>query len=63
MGLELQDALRPYDMLSRGQQHRVDIARLLSSERMVFDEFTSYLDRNSAIELAQRLNKYWVCVS
>lgn len=59
VGLDLQDALRPYDMLSRGQQHRVDISRLLSSERMVFDEFTSYLDRSSAIELAQRLNKYW----
>lgn len=59
VGLGLEDALRPYDMLSRGQQHRADIARLLAYESVIFDEFTSYLDRGSAIELAQRLNQYW----
>lgn len=59
VGLEIRDTLRPFDMLSRGQQHRAVIARALGQSMVVFDEFTSYLDRASAVELAQSLAKYW----
>lgn len=42
--------IKPYHLLSTGQQMRVDIARaiLSESETIVFDEFTSTIDRTVA---------------
>lgn len=42
--------LKPYHVLSGGEQFRCDLARALLSERsmIVFDEFTSVVDRNVA---------------
>lgn len=42
--------LKPYQVLSQGEQMRIDIARaMLSKEKtIVFDEFTSTVDRNVA---------------
>lgn len=42
--------LKPYDVLSNGEKMRVDLARALLSdnELVVFDEFTSVVDRNVA---------------
>lgn len=42
--------LKPYDVLSNGEKMRVDLARafLESDDLVVFDEFTSVVDRNVA---------------
>lgn len=41
--------LKPYSVLSNGEKMRVDLARaLLEKERVVFDEFTSVVDRRVA---------------
>ena len=42
--------LKPYSVLSNGQKMRVDLARsiLEKNEMIVFDEFTSVVDRNVA---------------
>lgn len=42
--------LKPYSVLSNGQQMRVDLARAIleQNEMIVFDEFTSVVDRNVA---------------
>lgn len=42
--------LKPYDVLSNGEKMRVDLARCLLDDRdvVVFDEFTSVVDRNVA---------------
>jgi ABC-type dipeptide/oligopeptide/nickel transport system ATPase subunit len=42
--------LKPYSVLSNGQKMRVDLARAILSEKdlIVFDEFTSVVDRNVA---------------
>lgn len=42
--------LKPYDVLSNGQKMRADLARaiLLKKPLIVFDEFTSVVDRNVA---------------
>lgn len=42
--------LKPYNVLSNGEKMRVDLAKALLSEReiIVFDEFTSVVDRNIA---------------
>ncbi len=44
------DWLKPYANLSQGEKMRVDVARalLLSGKRVVFDEFTSVIDRDIA---------------
>lgn len=44
------DWLKPYACLSQGEKMRVDIARalLLNKNRIVFDEFTSVIDREVA---------------
>lgn len=44
------DWLKPYACLSQGEKMRVDIARalLLKKNRIVFDEFTSVIDRDVA---------------
>jgi len=42
--------LKPYEVLSNGQKMRTDLARalLLNKDLIVFDEFTSVVDRNVA---------------
>ena len=41
--------LKPYSVLSNGEKMRVDLARaLLEKDFVVFDEFTSVVDRNVA---------------
>lgn len=50
--------LKPYHVLSNGEQMRVDIARaLLSQDLTVFDEFTSVVDRNVAKTLCTAVEK------
>lgn len=50
--------LKPYSVLSNGEQMRVCLAKsLLSSNKVCFDEFTSVVDRNVAKTLCIALNK------
>jgi ABC-type ATPase with predicted acetyltransferase domain len=50
--------LKPYGVLSNGEQMRVRLAKaLLSSDKVLFDEFTSVVDRNVAKTLCMALNK------
>ena len=50
--------LKPYSVLSNGEQMRVQLAyKLLSSDNVLFDEFTSVVDRNVAKTLCTALNK------
>lgn len=50
---------KPYHLLSTGQKMRVDVARaLLQSDKVVYDEFTSVVDRTVAHNLCIALNKY-----
>lgn len=53
--------LRPYRVLSRGEQFRADLARILIDrpERIVVDEFTSVVDRQVAVIGAQAFAKAW----
>jgi hypothetical protein len=44
--------LRPYHVLSTGEQHRVDLARRLGPGSVV-DEFTSVVDRNVAVAMSK----------
>ena len=64
--------LKPYSVLSTGEKMRVDLARALLSKKklIVFDEFTSVVDRNvakigsAAISKAiRRSNKQFIAVS
>lgn len=63
--------LKPYSVLSNGEKMRVDLARaLLEREYVVFDEFTSVVDRNVAqtaclaVQRAiRKTNKKFVAVS
>lgn len=49
---------KPYKVLSTGEKMRVDIARaLLKSDKIVFDEFTSVVDRTVARNICTSLNK------
>lgn len=51
--------LKPYRVLSNGEKMRVDLARaLLSNDLVVFDEFTSVVDRNVAKNVSVAVNKY-----
>lgn len=51
--------LKPYDVLSNGEKMRVDLALALSSkDRIVFDEFTSVVDRVVAQTGSYAINKY-----
>lgn len=50
---------RPYHLLSTGEQHRADCARLLDDKFEVFDEFTSVVDRNTAKALSYSLYKFF----
>jgi len=49
--------LLPRRILSQGQGYRVDLARSLKSN-MVRDEFTSTIDRNTAMGLSNSIQKY-----
>lgn len=50
--------LKPYEVLSNGEKMRVDLARaLLEKEFVVFDEFTSVVDRNVAKTACIAINK------
>jgi ABC-type polar amino acid transport system ATPase subunit len=53
------DWLKPYECLSQGEKMRVDVARalLLPQERVVFDEFTSVIDREIAKIASLAINK------
>ncbi len=63
--------LKPYSVLSNGEKMRVDLARaLLERDFVVFDEFTSVVDRQVAQtacvavnKAVKRLNKKFVAVS
>lgn len=50
--------LKPYSVLSNGEQMRVSLAKsLLANDKVCFDEFTSVVDRNVAKTLCMALNK------
>ena len=49
--------MRPYHVLSNGEQFRVELARKLK-DGAVIDEFTSVVDRNVAKSCAMALRKY-----
>ena len=50
--------LKPYSVLSNGEKMRVDLARaLLSNDFVVFDEFTSVVDRQIAQTACIAINK------
>lgn len=50
--------LKPYNVLSNGEKMRVDLARaLLERDFVVFDEFTSVVDRNVAKTACIAINK------
>lgn len=63
--------LKPYSVLSNGEKMRVDLANaLLRQDFVVFDEFTSVVDRNVAktcsvaiSKAVHKLNKQFVAVS
>jgi ABC-type dipeptide/oligopeptide/nickel transport system ATPase subunit len=64
--------LKPYDVLSNGEKMRVDLARAIleNHELIVFDEFTSVVDRNVAQigsyalqKAIRRMGKRFVAVS
>lgn len=50
--------LKPYNVLSNGEKMRVDVAdALLKNDIVVFDEFTSVVDRNIAKNLSMAISK------
>lgn len=50
--------IKPYNVLSNGEKMRVDLARaLLEKDFVVFDEFTSVVDRNVAQTASLAINK------
>ena len=50
--------LKPYHVLSNGEKMRVDLARkMLSSDFVVFDEFTSVVDRQIAKVMSMAISK------
>ena len=50
--------LKPYSVLSNGEKMRVDLARaMLERDFVVFDEFTSVVDRNVAKTACIAINK------
>ncbi len=63
--------LKPYNVLSNGEKMRVDLARaLLERDFVVFDEFTSVVDRNVAktasiaiSKAIRRTNKKFIAIS
>ena len=63
--------LKPYNVLSNGEKMRVDLARALAqNDFIVFDEFTSVIDRQTAMtsciaisKLIKKLNKKFIAIS
>lgn len=63
--------LKPFSVLSNGEKMRVQLAReILSKKRVIFDEFTSVVDRDvakatsfSIQKLVRKLNKQFVAIS
>lgn len=64
--------LKPYSVLSNGEKMRVDLARCIleSDDLIVFDEFTSVVDRNVAKigssvvqKVVRKLNKKFIAVA
>jgi len=49
--------LKPYEMLSTGQQYRAELA-IEINDFTTFDEFTSVLDRNTAKGLSVSISKF-----
>lgn len=50
--------IKPYSVLSTGEKMRVDLARaLLEKDFLVFDEFTSVVDRRTAQTACMAINK------
>jgi ABC-type polar amino acid transport system ATPase subunit len=49
--------LRPYHVLSTGEQHRVDLARRIGAGAVV-DEFTSVVDRNVAVAMSKAVGRW-----
>jgi energy-coupling factor transporter ATP-binding protein EcfA2 len=50
--------LKPYHVLSNGEKQRVDLARLASeNDRVVFDEFSSLVDRDVAKSMSHSVQK------
>jgi GNAT superfamily N-acetyltransferase/ABC-type iron transport system FetAB ATPase subunit len=63
--LPLETAMAPYGQLSRGEQSRADLARVLahgvtadSTQPLIVEEFTSLLDRATAKSLVARLQAF-----
>ncbi len=54
------DWMKPFNFLSNGQQFRATLARRLleAKDTLVFDEFTSVVDRQVAKSCSNALNKY-----
>ena len=52
----IKDLVKPYHILSTGQRHRADIARLLGDNACI-DEFTSTVDEDLAKSMAQSVGK------
>jgi len=48
--------LVPYTILSTGQKYRDDLARTIDSDR-IYDEFTSVIDRGTALGLSNSIQK------
>lgn len=60
--LDLLTAMRPYETLSAGEQARADMARVLalgvnSCKVLILDEFTSLVDRATAMKMAKGLQQ------
>lgn len=49
--------LTPYNILSTGQKYRADLAKSIN-DGVVFDEFTSVIDRNTAKSLSNSIQKF-----
>lgn len=58
---EVRAWLRPYSVLSNGQQFRADLAKIIAEkpQRVVIDEFTSVVDRQIAKIGANAFSKAW----
>lgn len=48
--------LKPYNVLSNGEKHKADLARIINSD-IVVDEFCSYVDNESALSLSNSIFK------
>jgi len=49
--------LKPYNVLSNGEKHRADLARIIDND-IVIDEFVSYVDNNASLGLCNSMQKY-----